>query len=196
MKNKYLAFTILLIVFSFISGPCVLAQNDNIKKNVQNQNQEQTQTKNKGEENQVQNQTNAEQHRSSVANSVQNILQVADREGGIGEEIRLIAQEQNKSVDSTVNAIEKIENRNKIKTFLIGTDYKNLGTLRSEIVKTTNRLEKLNKLVENVENEEDKTELQNQIKTLEEEKEKIENFVKDNESKFSLFGWFVKLFNR
>ncbi len=141
-------------------------------------------------------QLNAEEHRSKVANFVQNLLQVADREGGIGEKVRTIAQEQNQSADTTVQAVEKVRNRSGLKAFLIGTDYKNIGTLRSEIVKTRNRLEQLKREQEKTENDADKTELQNQINALEQEQTKIEKFIKDNESKFSLFGWFVKLFNR
>jgi len=165
--------------------------------------QEQNQTANKGENSQLQAQNeeqnqeiNGEQYRGTVSDSVQNLLQVADRQGGIGEKVRLIAQQQNQSADTTIQAMEKVQKRNTVKTFLIGTDYKNIGALRSEMVQTRNRLEQLNKLMESVQSEEDKTELQNQIQTLEQEQVKIESFVNDNENKFSLFGWFVKLFNK
>lgn len=223
-KNSLSIISILTIIFivSFIfttntmavqnqgqnqaqSTPTVSEQNQE-----QNQlmNQEQNQEQNQGQaqgQNQEQNeeqsqeqqgQTNAQQHRSAVANFVQSLLQVADREGGIGEQVRTIAQQQNQSADTTVQAMEKVQTRNKIKTFLIGTDYKNLGALRSETVQTRNRLEQLNRVMENVQNEGDKTELQSQIQTLEQEQVKIENFITAQESKFSLFGWLVKLFNR
>ncbi|MDD5696429.1 MAG: hypothetical protein PHO90_00450 [Candidatus Pacebacteria bacterium] len=154
----------------------------------QNQNQEQNQEQNQG-------QINAEEHRSTVANFVQNLLEVADREGGIGEQVRTIAQQQNQSAEVTVQAMEKVQTRSRVKTFLIGSDYKNLGALRSEMVQTTNRLQQLNNLMENVQNQGDKTELQAQIQTLQQEQAKIEAFVKAEEGKFSLFGWFVKLFS-
>ena len=140
-------------------------------------------------------QITAEQHRSTVANFVQNLLQVADREGGIGQQVRVIAQQQNQSASTTIQAMEKVQTRNKVQTFLFGSDYKNLGTLRSETVQTRNRLEQLNRLMENVQNEGDKTELQSQVQTLEQEQTKIESFIKAQEGKFSLFGWLVKLFN-
>lgn len=143
-----------------------------------------------------QGQLNAEEHRSKVANFVQNLLQVADKEGGIGEKVRTIAQEQNQSSETTIQAMEKVQKRGRIKTLLIGADYKNIGALRSEMVKTRNRIEQLNREIEKVEAGADKTELQNQVQTLEQEQTKIENFIKDNESKFSIFGWFVKLFNK
>jgi len=51
-------------------------------------------------------------------------------------------------------------------------------------------------LANKVENEGDKTELQNQIQALEQEQTNINNFIAQNESKFSLFGWAVKLFRK
>src|SRR4030042_2005937 len=140
---------------------------------------------------------NGEAHRSKVANFVQTLLNVADREeGGIGEQVRVIAQEQEQSQEETADQIESIEKRNKVKTFLIGTNYKNIGAFRSEMVQVRNRIEKLTRLMEQAENEEDKTALQEQIQTMEQEATSIEAFLKANEDKFSLFGWVVKLFNR
>ncbi|MDD5356346.1 MAG: hypothetical protein PHY56_07420, partial [Candidatus Omnitrophica bacterium] len=111
------------------------------------------------------------------------------------EQVRVIAKQQNQSASTTIQAMEKVQTRSKVKTFFFGSDYKNLGALRSETVQTRNRIEQLNKLMENVQNEGDKTELQSQIQTLEQEQTRIENFIKDQEGKFSLFGWLVKLFN-
>ncbi|MCX6764486.1 MAG: hypothetical protein NTU58_02140 [Candidatus Nealsonbacteria bacterium] len=162
---------------------------------VQNQNQEQNQVQVQQQQQQGQGQINAEQHRSAVANFVQNLLQVANREEGIGQEVRVIAQQQNQSASTTIQAMEKVQARSKVKTFFFGSDYKNLGALRSETVQTKNRLEQLNRLMVNVQNEGDKTEFQNQIQVLEQEQTRIESFIKAQEGKFSLFGWLVKLFN-
>ncbi len=141
---------------------------------------------------------NALEHRSAVANFVQGLLKVADREpGGIGGQVREVARAQSSSTETVVQAMEKVQTRSKIKTFLFGSDYKNLGKLRSEMVQTRNRLEQLNRLLSEVTNEADKTELQNQISTLEQEQEKIQTFIaqKEQEGKYSLFGWLMKLFN-
>lgn len=170
-------------------------QDDNQGKQVQNEQQ----TQNEGEESELKNkesieEIDKEEHRSAVANFVQSLLDIADREGGIGEQVRVIAQEQNQSASTTMQAMEKVQTRSKVKTFFIGSDYKNLGGLRSEMVQTENRLEQLNKLMENTENAGDKTELQNQIQLLQQEQTKIESFINANESKFSLFGWLVKIF--
>jgi len=145
---------------------------------------------------QVQEQANVQLHQNIMDTFVQNLLQVANRENGIGAQIRTIAQEQNQSASTTVQAMEKIQTRSQFKTFLIGNDYKNLGELRSEMVKTQNRLQQLNQIMENTNNASDKTQLQDQVQTLEQEQTKIESFVKEQDSKFSLFGWFVRMFNK
>jgi len=184
-------------------------QNENLLKN-QEQNEEQNEKQNQEEststvehQNQEQNQEqkqeqqgqiNAEQYRSTVANFVQTLLTtVSSTKDEIGQQIRVIAQQQNDSEATTTEAIEKIQSRNKIQTFLFGSDYKNLGTLRSEIVQTRNRINQLNQVVQNAT---DTAAIQAQIKALEQEQAKIENFITAQESKFSLFGWLVKLFNK
>jgi hypothetical protein len=139
----------------------------------------------------------AETHRSAVATFVQSLVSVADREkGGIGEQVRVIAQQQNVSGFEVSEEITAVESRGKIKTFLIGSDYKNLGALRSEMVQTRNRIGQLQRLVDKATTEEDKTILQDQITKLEKERTDINKFITDNENKFSLFGWFVKLFTK
>ncbi len=138
----------------------------------------------------------SDEHRSEVSKFVKGLNDVSDRNLKVGKQVREIAREQSSSTDETVDAIKKVERRNGFKTFLIGSDYKNLGQIRSNIVKTQNRIEKLNKELEKMASSTDKTIILADIKALEDHQTKIETFVKTNESKFSLFGWFVKRFNR
>jgi len=198
MKNKILLVGFLMATFVFAINVYAVGQNND--KGTGNQVQNQNQIQNQGETTQVKNKEqegkiNADEHRSAVANFVQGLLKTANTtEGGIGQQVRIIAQQQNQSVSTTIQAMEKVQTRSKVKTFLFGSDYKNLGALRSEMVQTRNRLEQLNRLMENVQNEGDKTELQNQIQILEQEQVKIESFIKTQEGKFSLFGWMFRLF--
>lgn len=141
-------------------------------------------------------QFNGAEHQSAVATFVQSLLNVADREkDGIGQQVKTIAQAQNDAVNQAAEAINKIKNRNKIKTFLIGTDYKNIGMLRSGIVTTENQISQLNTMLSKTTSTSTEAVLQTQIQTLTQEQQKIQDFIKANESKFSLFGWLVKLLN-
>jgi predicted nuclease with TOPRIM domain len=93
-----------------------------------------------------------------------------------------------------MNQINAIQTRNKVKTFLFGTDYKSANELRKEMTATENQIDELNQLKEQIQNENHKVILEDQVQLLEQEKIKLQSFVEDNEDKFSLFGWFVKIF--
>lgn len=139
----------------------------------------------------------AEMHRSAVSSFVENLLEVADKnKDGVGEDVRVIAKEEDDAEENVSKAVEEVKGRSSLKTFLIGTDYKNIGMIRSEMAKTQNRLDKLNGLLEKMSTSTGATTTLEQIQNLTETQTKLEDFLQENENKFSLFGWFVKLFNR
>ncbi len=141
-------------------------------------------------------QVNAEAHRSTVAAFVKSLLAVADREGGIGKEVREVAQSQQDSASTTATAIAKVESKGKLSTFFFGTDYKSLGDLRNELVTTQNNIDKLEKLADQAWYTGNKAELEAQIKALEESKAEITAFIEAREDTFSLLGWAVKWFSK
>ncbi len=153
-----------------------------------------TAAKNKNTSSSSDGKTMSETHRSVVATFVQSLRDVADRDGGIGQEVRVVAKTQNDSAATTTPAIVKIENRGSFRTFLFGSDYKNLGVIRSEIATTTANLARLKTLLVQTSNDIDRAELTLQINALEAEQVKLNTYVKTYQEKFSLFGWFNRLF--
>ncbi len=137
--------------------------------------------------------TNPDSHRSTVSTFVKNLLEVADREGGIGAEVRIIAKEQSDSQEKVSTALEEIKSKGTVSSFLFGADYKNIGVLRSEMVTTSNQIARLQALVEKTTDVTDKATLEVQIKLLQDEQVKIQAFINLYENNFSLFGWFVKM---
>jgi hypothetical protein len=137
-------------------------------------------------------QLTAEEHRSTVSKTVQSLLSVADREGGIGAEVRIIAMQQSSVASTSAQAIEKVEKKGKFSTFLFGTDYKSIGELRSAMVTTKNNIAQLKALLTRTESSADRAELEAQIEVLEDSQVELEAFIEANESSFSLFGWLTK----
>jgi cytoskeletal protein RodZ len=137
-----------------------------------------------------------EQHRSEVAKVVQSLVKVANKDSNIGEEVRAVAQQEKDSGDKVKEKMNTVEKRNGFKTFLIGSDYKNLGDLRSELVTTQNNLDRLNAALEKTTSSTTKAELQTQIDKLSTILTNAKNFIKSEEGKFSLFGWLLKMFNK
>ena len=136
------------------------------------------------------------EHRSAIANLVQRLKYVGNKEDGLGEKVREFAKEQASSSKDVADAADQVEKKGSFRTFLFGSDYKNLGKIRSEIAKTSNRIDKLNRDIEGVASSTEKNAVIQQITAMKDEQTKLQNFVQTNESKFSLFGWFTKLFQR
>ena len=137
-----------------------------------------------------------ESHRNAVAVFVKSLLNVANRDAGIGQEVRVIANEQNDSATTTVSAMNTVETRSGLKTLLVGSDYKTLGVIRSEMAKTSNRIDRLNAAIEKTTNPSVKAELEAQVEVLVDAQAKVEDFVEDHETSFSFFGWFTRLFSK
>lgn len=169
---KKVTFLLLTLVLLFSFSVVAFAKNDN----------------NKGK-------TISQEHRNRISEVVAGLTELAGKDQNIGEEVKLVAQEQKELNERSTKAMEAVETRGKFKTFLIGTDYKNVGALRSEMVKTENHINRLTKARDRTEDAEVQAGLDAQIATLQETKSQTEFFIQDNESKFSLFGWLVKLFN-
>jgi uncharacterized protein YaaQ len=163
--------------------------NQNTSVNTNSQNSQKPEESSKGS-------ITSESHRSAVSKYVQSLLEIADGSVGIGEKVRVIANQQNNSKEIVANAIDEVSTKGGFKTFLFGTDYKNLGVIRSEIAKSDNEIEKLKSLIQENTDSIIKATLETQMNALLVEQAKIESFIKLHESKFSLLGWFVKMFNK
>jgi len=137
----------------------------------------------------------SEQHKEQIGKIVQELLRAADGDKQIGDEVRVIAQEEKDKIDSIKAKMDRIEERNRFKVFLIGSDYKNLGDLRSDLVTSQNHLDRLNRALERTTSSTLKVDLEIQIKELQTVKDRAEAFAKINEEKFSLLGWLVKMFS-
>ncbi len=136
----------------------------------------------------------SEMHRKNVSHVVEDLEAIADEDEDISEEIKEIADEEKESMKHAAQAMEAVENRGKFRTFFFGTDYKNIGALRSELVTTGNHINRLNKTKERATSEEVKASIDAQIAELEKAKTSAENFAKEHEDVFSVLGWFVRLF--
>jgi hypothetical protein len=137
-----------------------------------------------------------EKHRSEVAAEVQKLLSVADRDEGIGEEVRIAAHDFASSSEEIDNAKAEVDGRPAWMTLIIGNDYKNLGAIRSELATTTNAIDRLEKARERSADPAVKADLAAQISALTASASTTEQFVVSHENAFSLLGWFFKLFNQ
>ncbi len=113
----------------------------------------------------------------------------------IATELEDVASQTEEVQDETIDAIEEIEDRSGFKKFLVGTDYKNLGQLRSSLVQNRNQIRKLTGLSGDITDEDAKLATQEQLTILMQERERIKTVISENEGGFSLFGWVSRFMN-
>jgi hypothetical protein len=191
----------LLIIFSlslFILTPTVMAKTNKGNSSTKNRSASSNERL-KGYEKPKDNvNTHAQIHKEKMDEVVSALEDIADDEGLFGNEdlveaLEELAEEEDVDIEEVADIIEEIEDQPGWKKFLLGTEYKNLGQLRSALVKNRNQIRKLNQNVEKASSEETKLMLQTQIETMTQERERIKDIIVEEESGFSLLGWLSKL---
>ena len=173
-----------------------------------NQVQNQNQVKNQGEANQIQaseqqgTQTGnkagsamAEQRRSNVANAVQEMLQVADRNGGIGQQVKTIAQTQAQNQEKLETSLQKVQSRSGFAKFFVGPNYGEINNAKKILEQNKEQIKQLNQVKNQLANQGDQQTLTEQIKTLEQANLEIENSLGTAQKGFSLLGWMFRMFS-
>jgi uncharacterized membrane protein YccC len=137
------------------------------------------------------------ERRSRVGIAVQEMLFVADRnQGGIGQQIREIAQAQNQNQVQMEDALDQVKNRGGLKKFFFGPDYKNLNSIEEKLANHEEKLQQLKQLASQVVNEEDAVKLREQIAIMEQIKEELQKEADEESGGFSIFGWLNKIFSK
>jgi len=133
--------------------------------------------------------------RNQVANSVQEMLMVAERNAGVGQQIRTIAQTQNQIQEQAEQAIQEAQKRSKLTKFFIGPNYGRLKQVEESLGVNAEQLKELKELKGQIENPEDVAILEQEITNMEQIGADLELEVKNEKKGFSLFGWMNKLFS-
>jgi hypothetical protein len=177
------------------------------------QNQNQVNTQNQGEDSQLQVGTqeqegledgqgegllnrnqNAVQNMSEVAKQVQLLLQTRTT-GGIGEQVRQIAKDQNQAQIQIQEQLNKLESKGKLARLLTGTDLGAIKNLKAQLEQNQLRIRQLEQIQTQLTNQSDITMVQAAIQALIAENASLQERITAEEQTKSMFGWLVKLFN-
>ena len=137
----------------------------------------------------------AVEHMSIVAQKVQELLQVRTA-GGIGDQVRTIAQEQNQIQDQIRLQLDKISAKGSLAKALFGPDYQALKSLEQQMEQNELKIEKLQELKLELVNAGDQTAVQETIDALIQENTSLEEILSLEGNVKSVFGWLVRLFAR
>jgi len=138
----------------------------------------------------------AQTRRSRVSIAVQEMERVATNNQGIGDQVRVIAQNQNKIQEEAEGALENAQKRSSFARFFIGPNYKELKAVEDRLENHAQNIAELKELKEQIKDSPDVTLLDDQIQTIEGIREELRNEVANEKKGFSLFGWIPRLFSR
>jgi len=204
---KKISVLVLLVMVMFVFSPAVLAKNE-----VAVQNQDQVKTQNEGEDQgplvQITEQKDASgstksaaprsetalQRMSSVATFVESLLTTRTLKGGIGDQVRVVAQEQKNSQDEVQAEVLKVEGRGKFLKTLIGSNYKALKNIEKQIGQNELRIKQLTGLKNKLIDSGDITMVQKTIEALTQQNISLQEMINVENQTKSMFGWLFRSF--
>ena len=137
----------------------------------------------------------AKEYKNEVAQFIHNLKAIGEIEGGIGEQVRVVAQAQNDSENEVDDSIKEIEDRHGFVEFLVGPKYGSIAQIKAVMAENEARIKVLTDLSGQITDPAVKTVFQDQITILSQQNANLQKFVADTESGISLFGWLVKMFS-
>ena len=114
---------------------------------------------------------------------------------GLGEQIRMIAQNQVENQARIQSSIEKIQQRSGLAKLFIGPNYGEVNNAQRLITQNTQQIRQLEQVAAQVSGSGDRQAITTQVKTLQEANNQLGNSLDEARGGFSLFGWIIKLFS-
>jgi hypothetical protein len=135
------------------------------------------------------------QNQNVVREAVHALLASEDLVEGIGPQVSQIAREFNNSVQATIKAEEKIQQRSMISRFFFGGEEEAAGAIQQEVDRNQDRIQEMTRLLENCQcGEEVKTMIGEQIQKMQQEQERLQQLAESEVKSNGIFGWIRNLF--
>lgn len=130
-------------------------------------------------------------HFNPVRYAVHSLLAMENRTGGIGPQVSAIARNLSESANQTEWAEERIRSRNSFARFFFGGDAETADLLEQQANRTREQTRELSRLCENATcDNQTRTMLQEQIRIVEEEEQRLVELAVRERHDRGLFGWF------
>jgi len=136
----------------------------------------------------------SEQKRSMVADTVQEIIKIADRNNEVGQQIKVIAQTQNQNQEKLETGMQIIQSRSGFAKFFIGPNYGEINNANKLLEQNREQIKQLDEVKSKLVSQNDQQELIEQVQLLEQANQKIESSLSASQKGFSLLGWVFRRF--
>ena len=132
-------------------------------------------------------------NRNQVRLAVHSFLAMENLVGGIGENVSAIAKVFNNSLQATILAEERINQRNDFTRFFAGGDEISAQEIEDEVDINQERIEEVRRLMDDCNcSEEVRNRFEEQIMNLEQEQERLREMAQNEMKSKGLIGWLWK----
>ncbi len=167
-------------------------------------NQNEVKTQNQGEDQQlnVQTQENEQLNQtvdasfSKVSDQVHQLIDTVGAKGGIGPEVKEIAQNQTKLQDEIKTTVNQVNSRNNLAKFFIGSDKKLIKNMEQQMEQNRLMIQQLEELKLQTKNTGDLQQLQETIDLMTYQNTSLQEKINQEYKSKGIFGWLINLFNK
>lgn len=167
-------------------------------------NQNQVQTKNQGEDQQLmvkiqeseQLNQDIDDNFQKVSDQVHNLIDTVGAKGGIGQQVKKIAQNQTKLQDDIKTNVSSLASRSAITKFFVGSNKKTIQNMEQQMEQNRLMLKQLEQLKLQTKNSGDLDQIQQTINLMTYQNTSLQSKVDKENKSNGMFGWLLKFFNK
>jgi len=167
-------------------------------------NQNEVKTQNQGEEKQLEVKTQEDEQLNKnvddsfvkVSDQVHQLINTVGAKGGIGQEVKDIAQNQTKLQDEIKTTFNQINSRSSVAKLFLGSDKKMVKTMTQQMEQNRLMIQELEQLKLETKNSADLAQLQETIDLMTYQNTSLEEVVNKETKINGIFGWLINLFNK
>lgn len=167
-------------------------------------NQNEVQTKNQGEEQQLSVKTqeseqlnqNIDDSLTKVSDQVHQLIETVGAKGGIGPQVKEIAQDQIKLQEEIKSDVSLLNSRSGLTKFFVGSDKKLVKSMEQRMEQNRLMIQQLEELKLQTTNSGDLQQLQETIDLMTYQNTSLQDKIGQENKVNGIFGWLVNLFNK
>lgn len=133
---------------------------------------------------------------TKVSDQVHELIETVGAKGGIGQQVKEIAQNQTKLQDEIKNDISQLNSRKALSKFFIGSDKKLIKSMEQKMEQNRLLIQQLEELKLQTKNAGDLQQLQETIDLMINQNTSLGEKIGQENKINGIFGWLINLFNR
>lgn len=145
--------------------------------------------------NQTKNQ-NIDDSLTKVSDQVHQLISTVSAKGGIGQEVKEIAQNQIKNQENLKSSLAKLQLRKHFVKFFVGSDKKTVKNVEQQLEQNKLMIQKLEELKLKTKNPADLKQIQEIINLINNQNISIQDKINQENKTNGMFGWLINLFQK